>query len=128
MFSFILLIGCSGEAKEKTEEDYNELVELAFEDFWHNLSDKMKYEMYEDDFNSLRDNSEIKIWEDGRYIELTIPRKDDDERSSVSRTEHENGEFRFLYKEDFELAVEGKDIVYQEKEGEIIKLISLSLF
>ncbi|MCT1577298.1 hypothetical protein M3E13_13455 [Oceanobacillus kimchii] len=115
----MFLFGCSGEAKEKTEEDYDELVELAFEDFWNNLSDKMRSEMYGDDYNSLREKSEIRIWEDGRYIELIIPRTDDDERSSVSRTEHEHGEFSFIYEEDFEKAIGDKQPVYVENKGEI---------
>lgn len=122
MFSFILLFGCSGEAKQKTEEDYDELVELAFEDYWDNISDKIKIEKYGNEFNGLREKSEVVIWENGRYFKLIIPRIDTDESSGVGYSEYENGEFNYVYPEDFEKATSDKEPVYVEKEGEVKKI------
>lgn len=120
MFSFILLIGCSGEAKEKTEEDYGEIAEGAVKNYRDNVQTS-EVELKQNFGDDIRGISTIRIYDDGQYVHVEIPYLNYDDGSiSNNYFEHEDGEFKFMYEEDFEKAIGDKESVYVEKEGQSI--------
>ncbi|MBT2652755.1 hypothetical protein [Oceanobacillus sp. ISL-73] len=119
MFSFILLIGCSGEAKENTEEDYEKIAGEVVQYYLNNVSTP-EWELKQKYGDDIRETSTIKIYDGGRYVHVETPYLNRDDGAFINNYfEYEDGEVIFRYKEDFEKAIGDKEPVYVEKEGEV---------
>ncbi|MEW9676081.1 hypothetical protein ABRT01_07850 [Lentibacillus sp. L22] len=126
MIFSISLIACgNSEAKTNNNLTYEDLVDLTMEKFESELpkSGELEYEPYDIDYgNDLRSNSDITMWENGKYIKIVVYDKEEDK--------NETNHYRLKDDElvninghpdiDFD-SIEEQEPDYIEEKGKIIK-------
>lgn len=120
-----VFVACGTVDGKDDELTYEELVNLTIEEFESDMPEfgDSDYEFYNIDYgDDLRSNSDITIWDDGKYIKIVVYDQNEDSTRTQYYELSDDGLSRVNSspKVDFD-SLEEKDPDYIEKQREVIK-------